>query len=92
MELIINGDAHWSILKKSKQGGEALRIYFFENPPWNFSFFTLPMEIPDKTKLSRWIFPQIVLRSLGNSKAKNKDPWQSHIIFSWSPLDITLCF
>ena len=50
-----------------------LRICFFELPlppppitPGNFHFFTLSLEIPDKTKLKPWIFHKIV-RSLGNS-------------------------
>ena len=37
-----------------------LRIYFFENPPGIFRFFTLPLEILDKTKLNPWIFHKIV--------------------------------
>ena len=32
------------------------------------------------------------VRSLGNSKAKNQDPWEFHIIFSWSPMEIPHCF
>ena len=32
--------------EKSKQ--EGLRIYFFEDPPGTFRFFTLLLEIPDK--------------------------------------------
>ena len=35
--------------------------------------------------------PQNYFRSLGNSKARNQDPWKFHIIFSWSPLEIPLC-
>ena len=51
--------------------------------PWNFSFFTLSLEITDKTKLSSWIFHK-------TSKTKNKGPWKFHIIFSWSSLEILL--
>ena len=48
--------------KKIKMGGgRGLRIYFCENSPGIFHFFTLPLEIPDKTKLNPWIFHKIVL-------------------------------
>ena len=40
---------HWAIPEKKKKRG--LRAYIFENPPGIFWFFTLPMEIPDKTRL-----------------------------------------
>ena len=33
---------------------------------------------------------QTFVRSLGNSKTENQDPWKFHIIFSWSPLGIPL--
>ena len=73
--------------KKNQTGG--LRIYFCENCSGIFHSFTLSLEIPDKTKLNPWIFHTIVLpRSLRSSKAKNKDPWKFHIIFSCSPLAI----
>ena len=36
--------------------------------------------------------PQNCVRSLGNSKAKNKDPQKLKFIFSWSNLEIPLCF
>ena len=36
-------------------------IYFFENLPGIFHFFSLPLEIPDKTKLNSWLFQKIVL-------------------------------
>ena len=67
---------NWLFQKISKQGG-GLRIYFFDKPPGIFHFFTLPLEIPDKTKLNPWIFHKIVIDSL-----------DIHIIFSWSPLQI----
>ena len=74
-------------------GGGGLRMYFCENSPGGFYFFTLPLEIPDKTKFNPWInIPQNCVRSLENFKAKNKDPWKFHITFSWSPLEITLRF
>ena len=45
--------------------------------PLEFSiFFTLPLEIPDKTKLQPWKFHKFLLAtSLGNSKTKNQNPW-----------------
>ena len=55
-------------------------------------FFTLPLEIPDKTMLNSWIFCKIVLDSLEILRPKKKDPWKFHIIFSWSPLEILLRF
>ena len=58
-----------------------LRIYFFENPPGIFHFFTLPLEILDKTKLNPWIFHKIVLDPLEIPRPKNKDPWKFHIYF-----------
>ena len=83
-----------AIPEKIQTGG--LRIYFFEPvppcpSPGIFPFFTLPIEIPDKTNLNPWIFYKIVLDPLEiPSKAKNKDPEKFHIfiIFSWSPLEI----
>ena len=37
--------------KKQAGGGLRRRIYFFENPPGIFVFFTVPLEIRDKTRL-----------------------------------------
>ena len=59
-----------------------LRIYFFENPPGIFHFFTLPLEILDKTKLNPWIFHKIVLDPLEIPRPKTKTPGNStHIIY-----------
>ena len=57
-------------------GGEVgLRIYFLEKPPEIFHFFTLPLEIADKKKLSPWIFYKIVLDPLEIPKPKTQtDP------------------
>ena len=57
----------WAIPEKI-QTGEELRIYFFEPPPptlrpsrpGTFHCFTLPLEIPGKTKFNPWIFHKIV--------------------------------
>ena len=71
--------------KKSKQRGGrgGLRIYFFDNPhpPWKFSFFTLPLQIPDKTILNPWILNKIVLDPLEISRPKTKTPGNSTLFF-----------
>ena len=59
------------------QTGRGVEDILFDKPPGIFHFFTLPLEIPDKTKLNPWIFHKIVIDSL-----------EIHIIFSWSPLQI----
>ena len=69
--------------KKSKQG--ELRIYFFENPPGIFHFFTLPLEIRDKIKLNHWIFHKIVLDLLGIPIPKTKTPGNSTLFFLSHP-------
>ena len=38
--------------RKKPNRGRGRGTYFFENPPGLFQFFTLPQEIPDKTKLN----------------------------------------
>ena len=64
----------------------------FWKPPWNFSFFTLPLEIADKTKLNLWIFHKIVLDPLEIPRPKAKTPStlfllvhprKSHFVFNW---------
>ena len=82
--------------RKSKQGG-GFRIYFFDPPPlfpWNFSFFyfTPGKNFRQQNKAQPLDIPQNCVRFLGNSKAKNKDPWKFHIIFSWLSLEIPLRF
>ena len=61
-----------NIPQKIQTGG--LMIYFYENPPGIFHFFTLPMEIPDKTKLYPWKFLKIVLDLLEIPRQKTKTP------------------
>ena len=82
---------YWAIPEKKHRGVEDI---FFEKPRFSF-FFTLPLEIPDKTKLHPWTLeiPQIFVRSLGNSPKppKNQDPWK-FLFFSYSPLEIPLHF
>ena len=76
--------------RKNPNGG--LRIYFFENPSWNFSYFYFTPGNSRQNKAQLMDIPQNYVRSLENSKAKNKDPWKFYIIFSWSPLEILFCF
>ena len=66
-------------------------IYFFENPLDFFIFYFTPGN-SRQNKAQPLDIPQNYVRSLGNSKAKNKDPWNFHIIFSWLPLEISLRF
>ena len=54
----------YSISEKIQKGVEDTLCWPPPLPPWNFSIFPLPLEIPDKTKLSLWIFHRIVLDSL----------------------------
>ena len=44
-------DDNWTFPEKEQTAGRGLMTYFFENPHRIFSFFTLPLETPDKTKL-----------------------------------------
>ena len=67
--------------KKNSWGGGGRGVielgHAFMKTPLEFSiFFTLPLEIPDKTKLQPWKFHKFLLpTSLGNSKTKNQNPW-----------------
>ena len=53
-------------------------IYFFENLPGIFHFFSLPPEIPDKTKLNSWLFHKIVLDPQETPRPKTKTLEISH--------------
>ena len=78
--------------RKKTKGVEDIPT-FFEKSPIIFHFFTSTLGIPDKTKLHAWKFYKIVIDMyLGNSTmAKNQDPWK-FVFFSWSPMEIPLCF
>ena len=65
----------WAIPEKKQKGG--LRTYFFENPPGIFHFFTLPLEILDKTELHTWKFCKIVFHPLEIPSPKTKTPGNS---------------
>ena len=79
--------------KKLKQGSWG---YTFLKPLELFILFTLPLEIPDKTKLNPWTFHKIVLDpleiphyfslvTLGNSTSFLINPWKFHMPFLWYP-------
>ena len=84
----------WAIPEKN-QKGVFENIHIWKNP-WDFCFFTLPLEIPCKIKLLPWKFHKIMLpicvTSLGNFKTKIQNTWKFHMIFSWLHLEIPLCF
>ena len=71
--------------KKTKQGG--FRTYFFENVQGVFNFFTLPLEIPDKTKFHPWKLHKIVFNTLEITRPL-KDPHYFFLVIlgNWSPL------
>ena len=74
--------------KKFKQvrgRGVGLRIFFCENTPGIFHFFTLPLEFPDKTKLNPWIFHKIVLDPFEISRPKTKIHGNSTLFFLGHP-------
>ena len=77
--------------KKNKQR-EGVEEILFWKPPWNFSFFYFIPENSRESKAPPLEIPQNCVRSLGNSKGKNQDPWKFHIIFSSPPLEIPLLF
>ena len=65
----------------------------FWKPPWNFSFFYFTPGNSRQNKAQPLDIPQNCVRSLGNSKAKNKDPWVRltfHITFILLWLLVTL--
>ena len=61
---------------------QGLRIYSFENLPGVFIFYFTPGN-SRQNKAQPLDIPQNCVRSLWDSKAKNKDLWKFHIIFSW---------
>ena len=60
----------------------------FWKPPLEFFIFLLYPGNSGQNKAQPLAIPQNCVRSLGNSKAKNKDPWKFHIFVlghSWNP-------
>ena len=81
--------------KKFKQvrgRGVGLKIFFCENSPGIFHFFTLPLEIPDKTKLNPWMFHKIVLDPLEISRPKTKIHGNSTLFFLGHPSKLHFVF
>ena len=74
-----------AISRKNPNRGEVLKIHFFEKPPGIFYFFTLTLEIPEKTKLNPWIFHKIVLDPLEIPRPKTKTPGNSTLFFLGHP-------
>ena len=57
-----------------------------------FIFLTLPLEIPDKTKLNPWIFHKIVLDPLEIPRPKSKTPGNSTLVFFGHPWKLHFIF
>ena len=68
--------ANWAIPEKN-QGGRELRTYVFEKTPGIFRFPTLPLEIPDKTKLHPWKLRKILIHPLEILRPETKAPGNS---------------
>ena len=80
----------WAIPEKIQTGGGGGGGGYIWNHPCNFSFSYFTPGTSRQNKDQPLDIPQSCVRSFGNSKAKNKDPWKFHIIFSWSSLEILL--
>ena len=73
---------HNGLLQRNIKQGRSLRAYFFENPPGVFRFFTLPLGIPDKTR----IYSQKLLESPQKIlSSKTKTPGNSTCFFLFTP-------
>ena len=73
----------WAIPEKAKQG-VGLITCFFENP-CKFRFFSLSLEIPDKTVINPWIFHKIELNPLEIPRKKTKAHGNSTLYFPGHP-------
>ena len=69
---------NWAIPEKI-QTREFEDILFWKTH-WNFSFFYFNTGNSRQNKAKPLDIPQNCVRSLENSKAKNKDPWKFHIL------------
>ena len=81
---------NWAIPEKIQTRG--FEDILFWKTHWNFSFLYFNTGNSRQNKAKPLDIPQNCVRFLENSKAKDKDPWKFHIIFSWSPLEVPLCF
>ena len=66
-----------------------LRTYFFESPPGIFQFFTLPLEIPDETKLQprkfhKFFFCYISWKSQGQTPRRLEIPDYLFLVTLWN--------
>ena len=71
------------LFQKKKTGGGGLRTYLLEKPLEFFVFSLCPWKFPSNPEIR-----QNCVTSLGNSEAKNQDPWKFRMIFFWSHLEI----
>ena len=71
--------------KKTKQGGGVVGDILFWTAPGIFHFFTLPLEISEKTKLHPWKFHKIVLHPLEIPRPKTKTTGNSSLFFLGHP-------
>ena len=69
----------------NRWGRGGVEDILFSTPPGILHFFTLPLEIPNKTKLNPWIFHKIVLDSLAIPTPKTKTPGNSTLFFLGHP-------
>ena len=79
---------HWAIPEKTQIGGEGGGGGDDKNsgnPPEICHFFTLPLEILDKTELNPWIFHKILLDLLEIPRLKTKTPGNSTLFFLDQP-------
>ena len=65
----------------NRWGRGGVEDILFWTPPGILHFFTLPLEIPNKTKLNPWIFHKIVLDSLAIPTPKTKPLEIPHYFF-----------
>ena len=70
------------LFQRKKKQTEELRVYLFENPPGIFHFFTLLLEITDKTKLHPWKFHKNMLRPC-SFRLNNASRWEILPRFFW---------
>ena len=78
----------WGIPGKNQTGGAEDKLFW---KPTGI-FFTLPLEIPDETKLHPWKFYKMALDLLEIPSPIQEIPWTpgNSTLFSWSPLEIQL--
>ena len=80
---------YWAIPEKEKKNrgkgwggvGGGVEDILFRKLPGIFHFFTLPLEIPDRTKLHPWKSHKIVLDPLKIPRPKTKTPVNSTLFF-----------